>query len=60
LPERFLTEIRRQSFGFIFQQFNLIKGCRHWKTSSCPASRPADRGPNCSHRAEQLACPTQA
>ena len=26
LPERFLTEIRRQSFGFIFQQFNLIKG----------------------------------
>lgn len=26
LPERFLTQIRRQSFGFIFQQFNLIKG----------------------------------
>ena len=26
LPERFLTGIRRQSFGFIFQQFNLIKG----------------------------------
>jgi putative ABC transport system ATP-binding protein len=26
LPERFLTEIRRQQFGFIFQQFNLIKG----------------------------------
>ncbi len=26
LPERFLTDIRRQSFGFIFQQFNLIKG----------------------------------
>jgi putative ABC transport system ATP-binding protein len=26
LPERFLTEIRRRSFGFIFQQFNLIKG----------------------------------
>ena len=26
LPERFLTEIRRQSFGFIFQQLNLIKG----------------------------------
>ncbi|MDP3537832.1 MAG: ABC transporter ATP-binding protein [Azonexus sp.] len=26
LPERFLTEIRRQSFGFVFQQFNLIKG----------------------------------
>lgn len=26
LPERFLTELRRQRFGFIFQQFNLIKG----------------------------------
>ena len=26
LPERFLTEIRRRSFGFIFQQFNLIRG----------------------------------
>ena len=26
LPERFLTEIRRQSFGFVFQQFNLIRG----------------------------------
>jgi putative ABC transport system ATP-binding protein len=26
LPERFLTEIRRQTFGFIFQQYNLLKG----------------------------------
>jgi putative ABC transport system ATP-binding protein len=26
LPERFLTEIRRETFGFIFQQFNLIYG----------------------------------
>ncbi|MGC1402195.1 MAG: ABC transporter ATP-binding protein [Thermodesulfobacteriota bacterium] len=26
LPERFLTEIRRRTFGFIFQQFHLIKG----------------------------------
>ncbi len=26
LPERFLTEIRRSAFGFVFQQFNLIKG----------------------------------
>jgi putative ABC transport system ATP-binding protein len=26
LPERFLTETRRKTFGFIFQQFNLIKG----------------------------------
>lgn len=26
LPERFLTEIRRKTIGFIFQQFNLISG----------------------------------
>jgi putative ABC transport system ATP-binding protein len=26
LPERFLTHIRRQTFGFIFQQYNLLKG----------------------------------
>jgi len=26
LPERFLTGIRRKTFGFVFQQFNLIKG----------------------------------
>lgn len=25
LPERFLTEVRRSTFGFIFQQFNLIR-----------------------------------
>ncbi|MBU0498847.1 MAG: ABC transporter ATP-binding protein [Gammaproteobacteria bacterium] len=26
LPERFLTDIRRSTFGFVFQRFNLIKG----------------------------------
>ncbi|MFO7641531.1 MAG: ABC transporter ATP-binding protein [Candidatus Competibacteraceae bacterium] len=26
LPERFLTEARRHTFGFLFQQFNLIRG----------------------------------
>jgi putative ABC transport system ATP-binding protein len=26
LPERFLTDIRRQTFGFIFQHYNLLKG----------------------------------
>jgi putative ABC transport system ATP-binding protein len=26
LPERFLTERRRRLFGFVFQQFNLIRG----------------------------------
>ena len=26
LPERFLTGIRRSAFGFVFQQFNLVRG----------------------------------
>ena len=26
LPERRLTEVRRKTFGFIFQQFNLVRG----------------------------------
>lgn len=26
LPERFLSSIRQRSFGFVFQQFNLIRG----------------------------------
>lgn len=26
LPERFLTEVRRHTFGFVFQQFHLIRG----------------------------------
>lgn len=26
LPERFLTDVRRHTFGFIFQRFNLIEG----------------------------------
>ena len=26
LPERFLTKVRRHTFGFVFQQFNLIRG----------------------------------
>jgi putative ABC transport system ATP-binding protein len=26
LPERFMTQVRRSTFGFIFQRFNLIRG----------------------------------
>ncbi|RIX41966.1 MAG: ABC transporter ATP-binding protein [Rhodocyclales bacterium GT-UBC] len=37
LPERFLTEIRRQTFGFIFQQFNLIKGLSALENVILPA-----------------------
>lgn len=37
LPERFLTEIRRKTFGFIFQQFNLVKGISVMENVMLPA-----------------------
>ena len=37
LPERFLTEIRRKTFGFIFQQFNLVKGITVLENIMLPA-----------------------
>jgi len=37
LPERFLTEIRRKTFGFIFQQFNLVKGISALENVMLPA-----------------------
>ena len=37
LPERFLTEIRRSTFGFMFQQFNLIKGLTALENVMIPA-----------------------
>jgi putative ABC transport system ATP-binding protein len=37
LPERFLTEIRRKTFGFIFQQFNLIRGVTALENAMLPA-----------------------
>lgn len=37
LPERFLTEIRRKNFGFIFQQFNLVRGVSVIENITLPA-----------------------
>ncbi len=37
LPERFLTQVRRQTFGFIFQQFNLVKGLTALENVMTPA-----------------------
>jgi len=37
LPERFLTEVRRSTFGFIFQQFNLVKGITALENVMLPA-----------------------
>jgi putative ABC transport system ATP-binding protein len=37
LPERFLTDIRRHTFGFIFQRFNLISGLNVLQNIILPA-----------------------
>ena len=37
LPERFLTEIRQKTFGFIFQQYNLIQGVTALENVMVPA-----------------------
>lgn len=37
LPERFLAEIRRETFGIVFQQFNLIKGITVLENVMLPA-----------------------
>ena len=37
LPERFLNDIRRRTFGFVFQQFNLLKGISVLENVMLPA-----------------------
>jgi len=37
LPERFLTGVRRDTFGFIFQRFNLVKGISALENVMLPA-----------------------
>lgn len=56
LPERFLTDIRRRTFGFIFQQFNLIKGMTVLDNVMIPAYPSSERFPALRKRAlEKLA-----
>lgn len=38
LPERFLTEERRNTFGFVFQRFNLIRGLSVLENVTLPAA----------------------
>lgn len=54
LPERFLTEIRRSTFGFIFQQFNLIKGITALENVMIPAYPLGERHTELKRRAEEL------
>ena len=37
LPERFLTELRRKTFGLVFQRFNLIRGVSVLENVMAPA-----------------------
>jgi putative ABC transport system ATP-binding protein len=54
LPERFLTEIRRKSFGFIFQHFNLIKGISALENAMLPAFPLGEKHSAIKTRAREL------
>ncbi len=54
LPERFLTEIRRKTFGFIFQQFNLIKGITALENTMLPAYPLGEKETSIKKRAMSL------
>jgi putative ABC transport system ATP-binding protein len=54
LPERFLTEIRRKTFGFVFQQFHLVKGISVLENVMLPAYPCGERLSVLKERALQL------
>ncbi len=54
LPERFLTEIRRETFGIIFQQFNLIKGITALENVMIPAYPKGEKHASLKRRAMDL------
>jgi putative ABC transport system ATP-binding protein len=54
LPERFLTEIRRHAFGFIFQQFQLIRGLSVMENVMIPAYPTGENHSSLKERAMSL------
>jgi len=54
LPERFLTEIRRKTFGFIFQQFNLVNGITALENTMLPAYPLGEKEASLKKRAMNL------
>jgi len=54
LPERFLTEIRRKTFGFIFQQFHLIRGISALENVMLPALTSGEKHASLRGRALEL------
>jgi len=54
LPERFLAEIRRRTFGFIFQQFHLIRGISALENVMLPAYTTGEKHAALKERAQHL------
>lgn len=54
LPERFLTDLRRKTFGFIFQQLNLIRGISALENAMLPAYPLGERRRSIRKRALDL------
>jgi putative ABC transport system ATP-binding protein len=54
LPERFLTDIRRKTYGFIFQQWNLIKGMTVLENVMLPAYPTGEKHAALKSRAMEL------
>jgi putative ABC transport system ATP-binding protein len=54
LPGRFLTDIRRKHFGFVFQQFNLVKGISVLENVMLPAYPTGEKRSQLHGRAADL------
>ncbi len=54
LPERFLTEVRRRTFGFVFQQGNLVRGVTTLENVMLPAYPLGEPRPALVARAREL------
>jgi len=54
LPERFLTGVRRKTFGFIFQQFHLIRGISALENVMLPALTAGEKHASLRGRALEL------
>ena len=54
LPERFLAELRRRCFGFVFQKFNLIRGLSALENVMLPAYPVGEPHKALRERAEQI------
>ncbi len=54
LPERFLTDVRRRTFGFVFQQGNLVRGVTTLENVMLPAYPLGEPRPALVARARRL------